>query len=181
MKKILAFLLGCLMLFSVLCVSVSALDDITFVTELKDGRLYGTDLNTSTEVLRALYLNKKIQIFDKDGMDVTKDASVKVGTGFTAKIDNRLFYPIVVMGDVDGNGELTSTDYILVKRAYLGTYSINSLAKAAAGVEDGKELRPINYIMVKRAYFGTYDINMDYRSQPYDPSAGNNGWSEGWV
>lgn len=177
--RIISLLLVCAVLFSLLCIPVSAAETITFVPVLKNGKIYGAAFKTPQTVIRSLYSDRQIEIFDADGKRLNATDTTYFGTGFTIKLDGRLFYSAVVMGDVDGDGELTSMDYILVKRACLGTYALNSVQKQAAEAENG-ELRPINYIKVKRAFFNTYDINAQYTCDPYDPTGGD-GWSDGWV
>ena len=179
--KIVSLILACLMLVSAFSVYALALDDVNFIPELKSGRVYGASLKTPVVALGALYKKQSAQIYDKNGINVTASEDVYIGTGFTMKLDGKQFYRVVVMGDIDGDGKLTPVDYVIIKRAYSGTYTVNSLALAAAEVDDGEKLRPIHYIKVKRAYFGTYDINREYVCEPYDPNQGNDGWSDGWI
>lgn len=179
--RTISLILICVLLFSTLSAPALALDDINFIPELKSGRIYGTALKTPVAAISALYKSRQVKVFNNDGIEVTSFEDVYMGTGFTMKLNDKLFYSAVVMGDINGDGELTQLDYILIKRAYLGTFRVSSLAKAAADVAEGEELRPINYIKVKRAYFGTYDINKKYTCEPYDPNQGNDGWSDGWI
>jgi len=180
-SKLLAAVLASLMLLYVLSVPASAEGTINFIPELKGGKVYGTALKTPQTAYQQLYKKDKIVIYNLDGKTVEADSQEYMGTGYTVKLNDRLFYSVVVRGDIDGDGELKMMDYVLVKRACLGTFKINSLQREAACVEPGGTLRAINYIKVKRAYFGTYDINKDYTCEPYDPGQGNDGWSDGWV
>ena len=178
LTKLLSLTLVFVILLSVCVVSASAGTKINFKPVVSGGKIYGTSLETDQAVFRTLFKNKGVDLY-RDGKLLSTGEEVNIGTGFTAKINNR-FYPIVVMGDVDGDGELTPTDYLLVKRAYMGTYTIGTLAREAVGVAENAELRAINYIMVKRAYFGTYDINYEYACAPYDPEE-SSGWSDNWI
>lgn len=61
-----------------------------------------------------------------------------------------------ILGDVNGNGSVDMTDYILVKRAYFGTYMLteDEMKRADVNVSGGIDMT--DYILVKRIYFGTY-------------------------
>lgn len=64
--------------------------------------------------------------------------------------------PEVMKGDINGNKEIDSMDYVLLKRAYFGTYK---LKEASVGdINGNKEIDSMDYVFLKRAYFGTYKI-----------------------
>lgn len=62
----------------------------------------------------------------------------------------------IVKGDVTGNGEIDSMDYILVKRAYFETYTLTEEQLEIADLDDSDDLGSLDYILLKRIYFGTY-------------------------
>lgn len=63
----------------------------------------------------------------------------------------------VVIGDVNMNGEIDARDYVLLKRAYFGTYSLTcDLEVADINGSGGLDAR--DYVLLKRAYFGTYKL-----------------------
>ncbi len=62
------------------------------------------------------------------------------------------------LGDVNGNGKIDMTDYILVKRAYFGTYSLDEEQHELADINNNRKLDMTDYILLKRMYFGTYSI-----------------------
>lgn len=65
---------------------------------------------------------------------------------------------IVVKGDVNGDGELTSTDYILVKRHVQGTYALQNEFLAAGSIAEQGSVSTNDYILLKRQVVGTYTI-----------------------
>ncbi len=69
-------------------------------------------------------------------------------------------YTTYVFADVNADNKTTAIDYILLKRAYMGTYEVDedSVQFRAACVSGGAELRAIDYIMLKRYFLGTYDL-----------------------
>lgn len=82
-----------------------------------------------------------------------------VKTGYVLTNGNATSYTIVVKGDVNGNGEIDSLDYILTKRAFYKTYSPDTAQKFAMTVTGGEVPSSMDYVLIKRHYFGTYNIN----------------------
>ncbi len=177
MSRLISFALACLLLIASLAVFACA-EDLTFSPKTKNGKIYGIPASTKESSVAHAYHNANVEIFDKNGKAIA--SGDKVGTGYTVKI-NGYSYAAVVLGDVDGDGEIKTYDCVAVKRAYLGTAKLGVLETEAAGVKEGGKLSAINYIMVRRAYFGTYNINRDYTCDPYCPSDDDSGFTPGWV
>lgn len=59
-------------------------------------------------------------------------------------------------GDINENGVIDSMDYVLLKRAYFGTYKLKNIAVGDINSKDG--IDSMDYVLLKRAYFGTYVI-----------------------
>ena len=69
-------------------------------------------------------------------------------------------------GDVNGNGEIDSMDYVLTKRAYFGTYKLSAEQFEAADISGNGKIESMDYVYLKRMYFGTYEVP----ETPVDPS-----------
>ncbi len=63
-----------------------------------------------------------------------------------------------LLGDVNNNGEVEKYDYILVKRAVMGTVTLNEAQQKAADVNKKDGVEKYDYILVKRHVMGTYKI-----------------------
>ena len=59
--------------------------------------------------------------------------------------------------DINGNGKIDARDYLLLKRAYFGTYTL-TCAPEAADINGNGKIDARDYLLLKRAYFGTYEI-----------------------
>ena len=59
------------------------------------------------------------------------------------------------LGDVNGDGGVDSTDYLLVKRSLLGTYTLGDRAGYADVNRDGA-VDSVDYLLLKRTLLGTY-------------------------
>lgn len=63
-----------------------------------------------------------------------------------------------VKGDIDGNGVLNTLDYMLLKRAVLGTVKLTDAQKEIADVNHDGKVDVIDYTLVKRAVLGTFTL-----------------------
>ena len=59
---------------------------------------------------------------------------------------------------MDGDGEVSSTDYMQLKRYILGTYELTEEALALADIDQSGEIDSIDYMLLKRYILGTYEI-----------------------
>jgi hypothetical protein len=64
----------------------------------------------------------------------------------------------VVVGDVDGNGGIDSTDYMRVKAAFLGEFVLNDTQRKAADVDNGGAIDSTDYMRIKGQFIGAYDL-----------------------
>ena len=90
------------------------------------------------------------------------DNDAYVGTGCRIRVteDGKTYDAAVVriMGDVDGDGALMSYDYILIKRHFMGTYTLTGQYLEAALLSGREYVNVADYVLIKRAHFGTYVI-----------------------
>lgn len=163
--------------FSVMNASAAKL--INFEPVMKDGKIYGIPLETTTKTLKYALYSYDVKVYDRNGKELSSSSSDYIGTGFKVKVNN-VSFTAVVMGDINGDGKLNVFDYTAVKSAYLTTNKLTSIQHEACEAEYG-EIKALNYVKLKRAYFGTYDMNKDFTCDPYDPSAEDSGWTPGWV
>lgn len=61
-------------------------------------------------------------------------------------------------GDLNDDGEITSLDYLLVKRACFGTYELSDVELARADINRDGSADSSDYLLVKRIAFGTYTV-----------------------
>lgn len=80
-----------------------------------------------------------------------------VGTGSTVSVGGA-DYAFVVIGDVNGNGSIDAGDYIMTKRAFVGTYSLTPIMLAAADCDGSGSVSAADYLMIKRHFLGSYNL-----------------------
>ncbi len=141
-------------------VTVGDADGIVFAGGSKYDESNGliTDVLPDTDVTEFLdnVKNADAKIFDAKGKELGFDD--KVTTGSTVEAGGKK-YTIIVKGDINGDGALATSDYVMCKRAVLGTYDLTELQKLAADVDGKNQVATADYVMIKRAVLGTYVIS----------------------
>ena len=61
-------------------------------------------------------------------------------------------------GDINGDGKINASDYLLAKRIVLGTFDCNLKQRAAADVNTDGKNNSTDYLLVKRHVLGTYTL-----------------------
>ncbi|MBO5869362.1 MAG: leucine-rich repeat protein [Clostridia bacterium] len=61
-------------------------------------------------------------------------------------------------GDLNDDGEITSLDYLFVKRACFNTYDLSDAENARADIDKNGKIDSADYLLVKRIAFGTYTV-----------------------
>lgn len=64
--------------------------------------------------------------------------------------------PDYILGDVNGDGEVDSTDYLLVKRCCFDSYTLSEEEFIRANVDKNIEVNSTDYVLIKRIAFGSY-------------------------
>ncbi len=126
---------------------------------ITDGMLRGVELGVTVSELLACFKGE-VEILSADGSVLSGTAAVGTGSKLSVTENGSTYIAavITVVGDVDGDGAVTSSDYIFVKRYFMGTYDLSGAYLFAAMVGDNGILDVTDYVLIKRACFGTYVI-----------------------
>ncbi len=92
----------------------------------------------------------------KAGLDGDAVLSAKLPNG--SVITKAVAVRKTVLGDIDGEDGVTAFDYLLLKRAVLGTYWLSDGQAAAADIDGEDGITAFDYLLLKRAVLGTYRI-----------------------
>ncbi len=63
-----------------------------------------------------------------------------------------------ILGDIDGNGAIDATDYLLLKSHVLGFLQLNDEQVALADISNDGVINATDYMLLKRSVMGTYKI-----------------------
>ena len=99
---------------------------------------------------------------DYEGLTIKKGAQTVSGTslictGNTVVYNNKT-YKIVVIGDVNGDGKVNSTDFMQVRRHYLGLYTLTDANLKAADVNKDGKINSTDFMQIRRHFLGLFNV-----------------------
>ena len=132
--------------------------DDTVVADDEAKTLMMDDKTTVADLLAAIgdSEGKLYSVTDSKGSKLSADALVGTGAVVTELVsDAAEKYTAIVRGDVNGDGKLTATDYLLVKKAVLKLDKLEGVYLEAAACFNGEDgLTASDYLMMKKAILG---------------------------
>ncbi len=132
-------------------------DDECFMDEEASTMPNLTENTTVFELVSALKeYNVDVTITDKDGNELGDNA--KVGTGCKVKTSDGAEYTVIVKGDIDGSGDVTTTDYLQLRKALVGDLTLENEYLAAADTNGTASLDSVDYIQIKSYFLGEANL-----------------------
>ena len=113
---------------------------------LKNGKIDGNNL----------IIAPGTKITDLEG--ATLEGTV-LGTGAKITLKDTT-YVLIVLGDVSGDGEVKSKDYMMIKNYIMGTLVLNDAEKKAADVSKDNEIKSKDYMIIKNHIMGGDSITL---------------------
>ena len=128
---------------------------------LKNGYLLASAWKMSLDAFSEYFDKQSITVTKPDGSALASEEYVSTGCVLTLKVDGELLdtATVCLAGDVNKNGLLDVGDYILARRAYLGTVKLDDLQKQAVDVSGSGGIDVYDYIFIRRMFFNP---NGDY-------------------
>ena len=96
-----------------------------------------------------------VVVYDLEGSVVSDESFV--GTGYRAVADGKE-YTIIVKGDLDGDGVISSTDYLRIKTALLSYSQLSGVYFEAGDVDDDEIILQTDYLRIKSHFLGLFDL-----------------------
>jgi hypothetical protein len=128
---------------------------------ISSGVLNGVALKTTVNEIKSSFTGK-FTIVNALG-EALKDEDY-VGTGCKIIVtENGSSYTaatFLIMGDIDGDGQVSTYDYVRVKRHFMGTLKLEGVYLKAALLSGRDKVTIADYVLIKRIYFGTYTLPM---------------------
>lgn len=178
MKK--SFIRATVSVFLMLSVVLGTLPVHTFASPISDGQnnlkvlfykgcnrdseydyVKNVQLKQETDDLLACFgkSSNAIKVYDRSMKEKT---SGYVGTGDVVAMSNALgdildSLTVIISGDVSGDGILTSTDYLQIKRCFAGSLSLNQAEREAADYNEDSILTSTDYMQIKKLFQGSVE------------------------
>ena len=132
-----------------------AISEILRLLEIKnDGSyMYGFELGTDISSIKKSIIDKEskaeVSSFDKNGKSKTSGI---IASGDKIKIktaSEEKEYTIIIYGDVNGDGKISSADYIMVKNHIMDVTKLGTLEQALADANKDGKVSSADYITIK--------------------------------
>lgn len=116
--------------------------------------------NTFMNNIKKKDANASFVIKDKNNKAKTNTQALATGDKITIKSGSESKeYTVVIYGDVNGDGKITSLDYIRIKNVIMKTTTLSSGAeKLAADVNKDGNIKATDYVRIKNHIMGTSKI-----------------------
>lgn len=129
-------------------VRISATVEDTSVKAKQDGGyIYVTPETTNEQVASAIGMTN-FQVKTSNNKSVPNNAKAATGNIFVNKTYDTE-YTIIVPGDVNGDGEVKSADFAMVRAAMLKQTALNNVQKKAADINGDGEVRATDFARVR--------------------------------
>ncbi len=130
---------------------------VTGTAEFKiDGDNIKMTPSVTVEDIKSKYTNAVIK--RTDGIDISNTSDL-LGTGTTVTIDGKT-YTVVKLGDVNGDGNITPSDYVKVVNQIMGTSNLNDTMKLAADINKDGSITPADYVKIVNQIMGYSSIGI---------------------
>lgn len=142
---------------------VSKIDDILLNNKLKinDNYLSGISINTSQDTFESNLKKENSNIsvvFEKNSNNDSNNLAS--GDKITIKLDGETKeYEVVIYGDVNGDGSIKASDYVLIKKNIMETNILQNAYLKAADVNKDGNVKASDYVLIKNHIMGTYNIS----------------------
>lgn len=188
-KAIIATLLVLVIAIAVFPYGVFAAED-DFVIKEVDKYIYGVPERTTLSTFNGAYHRTGFIMMGLQGGVVSNNTEF-LGTGYSLRYESEIgqyttLY-LVVLGDIDGNGRVTSGDYLNIRAHLKGSTQLSEIQGIAANVNGDTSISTFDYMLVKSHFMGDYDL---YKNQKMPDASSEDDssvvsekdpWTSGWA
>lgn len=130
-------------------------------TKGSDGYLRGVAWKLTADSLAEQFDKQSITVVSKNGELISDSAVVGSGSKIILTVNGEIIdtATVCLAGDINGNGAIDVGDYILAKRAFMGSYTPVDYEQYAADVSGSGNIDIYDYIYIRR-YFFTENKNL---------------------
>ncbi len=118
---------------------------------ISNGYLYGVKEGMTVAQIRS-------QITNESGISIS---SVGTGKTITLTVNGKVTdtLTMIMLGDVDGDGAIISTDYVIVRSVLANLSTLSGAYAKAADVDKGGYIDTTDFVRIKAHFLGKTDIN----------------------
>ncbi len=114
----------------------------------------GTNVSSLINNVKKVSSFASIQIFDNEGKLKT-NAAFKTGDKVVISSNNTTKeYKIVIYGDIDGDGEITKIDLLLLQRHVFGYSKLQDVKEESANIDKNEKIDRVDLLLLQRHVFG---------------------------
>lgn len=133
----------------------------------KDGYVTGFTLGSSLKELQETFQSPKqkdnstltMSVTDVSGNEIDMNTVLSTGQIITLeKDDETVKFAITIKGDVNGDGKITSSDYVLVKNHILKLIQLTNFKLHGADVNGDEKITSSDYVLIKNHILGIKKI-----------------------
>lgn len=140
-------------------VNVSGTSQETAVkAKMNDTYIMVTPGSKNTEVAQAVGVDS-FKVVDSKGKTISNSNNAKTGNTFTNTKYNTS-YTMIVLGDVNKDGEIKATDYAKIKSYIMEETTLDNVQKKAADVNGDGEIKATDYAKIKNYIMNGTEINV---------------------
>ena len=115
----------------------------------------------ASDIISSFKNHEYVKLFDSKGNEITS-SSAFIGTGCTVSLmhgDEKVHtVTVVVKGDTDGDGRITSLDYTFLRLHYMKKSALSGAYLNAAHVDNDGRVTSVDYFYIRLHYMGEFDI-----------------------
>ena len=141
-----------------------SLDKITLTADSQytrnADRLYDVKASTTVDVFLTEFENEVLEVVDCNGNVITGASLVGTGTKVNLYENGKLIdtVTVIVLGDVDENGLITTDDSTVVKSSFLRKVTLTDIQTEAADVDGNEIVNTTDYLRIRAHVLGKQDL-----------------------
>ncbi len=127
--------------------SITSQDEVKYIIGFSEGKKV-------SELLKHFKNSSEIKAY-KNNVALGENEIVSTGTLISCGSDEAY---VVIKGDTDGDGSVNATDYLQVKKYFLGTYEMDKVYLLAADTQSDGFIDATDYLQIKGYFLETYNL-----------------------
>lgn len=128
--------------------------------EREDNLVKNVKPSTTVQSLLSHFENESLEVLDMSGNKITGTAVVGTGTTINLYAGSELVdsVTVVILGDLDGNGIVDTTDYARARATVYGKYTLNDAQRSAADVDGSGTINATDCTRIKGYFLRSAEI-----------------------